>query len=81
MKAAGGSPFKRTNIVSSTAGVCAPLTGMPVLSEAVLVVVVVVVIEEIMQVGHEQLAVYRVLAEYAVKESWTPYGDHDNECP
>ncbi|MBW1819627.1 MAG: hypothetical protein JRJ60_21000 [Deltaproteobacteria bacterium] len=44
-----------------------------------LVVVVVVVIEEIMQFGHEQLDVYRVSIEYAVRESWVPYGDYDND--
>ncbi|MBW1787139.1 MAG: hypothetical protein JRK53_11065 [Deltaproteobacteria bacterium] len=44
-----------------------------------LVVVVVVVIEEIMQFGHEQLDVYRVSLEYAVRESWAPYGDYDND--
>ncbi len=44
-----------------------------------LVVVVVVVIEEIMQFGHEQLDVYRVSLEYAVRESWVPYGDYDND--
>jgi len=43
------------------------------------VVVVVVVIEEIMQFGHEQLDVYRVSLEYAVRESWAPYGDYDND--
>ncbi|MBW1785265.1 MAG: hypothetical protein JRK53_01400 [Deltaproteobacteria bacterium] len=60
-----------------------PFFGVLVLSEAVLVVVVVVVIEEIMQFGHEQLDVYRVSPEYAVRESWAPYGDYDNdnECP
>jgi len=50
-----------------------------VLSEAVLVLVVVVVIEEIMQSGHEQLDVYRVSPEYAIRESWAPYGDYDND--
>ncbi len=48
---------------------------MLVLSEAVLVVV----IEEIIQFGHEQLDVYRVSPEYAVRESWAPYGDYDND--
>jgi len=44
-------------------------------------------IEETMQFGHEQFDVYRVSPEYAVRESWAPYGDydhdndHDNECP
>ncbi|MBW1786689.1 MAG: hypothetical protein JRK53_08760 [Deltaproteobacteria bacterium] len=47
------------------------------LSEAVLVVVVV--IEEIMQFGHEPFGVYRVSLEYAVRESWAPYGDYDND--
>ncbi|MBW1789291.1 MAG: hypothetical protein JRK53_22185 [Deltaproteobacteria bacterium] len=41
--------------------------------------VVVVVIEKIMQFGHEQLDVYRVSLEYAVRESWVPYGDYDND--
>jgi len=44
-----------------------------VLSEAVFVltvVVVVIVIEEIMQFGYEQLDVYRVSLEYALRESW-----------
>ncbi|MBW1788681.1 MAG: hypothetical protein JRK53_19005, partial [Deltaproteobacteria bacterium] len=45
----------------------------------VVVVVVVVVIEKIMQFGHEQLDVYRVSLEYAVRESWAPYGDYDND--
>ncbi|MBW1819706.1 MAG: hypothetical protein JRF65_09400 [Deltaproteobacteria bacterium] len=54
------------------------------LSEAVfvlivVVVVIVIVIEEIMQFGHEQLDVYRVSLEYAVRESWAPYGDYDND--
>ncbi|MBW1788725.1 MAG: hypothetical protein JRK53_19235, partial [Deltaproteobacteria bacterium] len=40
---------------------------------------VVVVIEEIMQFGHEQLDVYRVSLEYAVRVSWVPYGDYDND--
>ncbi|MBW1788308.1 MAG: hypothetical protein JRK53_17070 [Deltaproteobacteria bacterium] len=44
-----------------------------------LVVVVVVVIEVIMQFGHEQLDVYRVSLEYAVRESWAPYGDYDHD--
>jgi len=53
-----------------------------VLSEAVFVltvVVVVIVIEEIMQFGYEQLDVYRVSLEYALRESWVPYGDYDND--
>ncbi|MBW2285787.1 MAG: hypothetical protein JRF65_14475, partial [Deltaproteobacteria bacterium] len=41
--------------------------------------IVIVVIEEIMQFGHEQLDVYRVSLEYAVRESWAPYGDYDND--
>ncbi|MBW1818692.1 MAG: hypothetical protein JRJ60_16240 [Deltaproteobacteria bacterium] len=52
------------------------------LSEAVFVltvVVVVIVIEEIMQFGYEQLDVYRVSLEYALRESWVPYGDYDND--
>jgi len=64
----------------TTAYACAPVSG--VLSEAVfvlIVVVVVIVIEEIMQFGHEQLDVYRVSLEYAVRESWAPYGDYDND--
>ncbi|MBW2285110.1 MAG: hypothetical protein JRF65_10975, partial [Deltaproteobacteria bacterium] len=52
-----------------------PYLGVLVLSEAVLVVV----IEEIIQFGHEQLDVYRVSPEYAVRESWAPYGDYDND--
>ncbi|MBW2285619.1 MAG: hypothetical protein JRF65_13610, partial [Deltaproteobacteria bacterium] len=50
-----------------------PFLGVLVISEAVLVVVVVVVIEEIIQFGHEQLDVYRVSPECAVRESWAPY--------
>ncbi|MBW1787247.1 MAG: hypothetical protein JRK53_11615 [Deltaproteobacteria bacterium] len=42
-------------------------------------VVVVIVIEEIMQFDHEQLDVYRVSLEYAVRESWAPCGDYDND--
>ncbi|MBW1789166.1 MAG: hypothetical protein JRK53_21550 [Deltaproteobacteria bacterium] len=49
------------------------------LSEAVLVVVVVVVIEEIMHFGHKQLDVCQVSPEYAVRESWAPYGDYDTD--
>ncbi|MBW1819661.1 MAG: hypothetical protein JRJ60_21180 [Deltaproteobacteria bacterium] len=41
--------------------------------------VFVVVIEEIMQFGHEQLEVYRVSPEYAIRESLVPFGDYDNE--
>ncbi|MBW1816203.1 MAG: hypothetical protein JRJ60_03485 [Deltaproteobacteria bacterium] len=59
----------------TTAYACAPVSG--VLSEAVFVVVIV--IEVIMQFGHEQLDVYRVSLEYAVRESWAPYGDYDND--
>ena len=32
-----------------------------------------------MQFGHEQLDAYRVSLEYAVRESWVPYGDYDND--
>ena len=58
-----------------------PFFGVLVLSEALLVVVVV--IEEIMQFAHEQLDVCQISPEYAVRESWVPYGDYDNEneCP
>jgi len=53
----------------------------------VVVVVVVVVIEEIMQFGHEQLDLYRVSLEYAVRDHsntpservGAPYGDYDND--
>ncbi|MBW1788739.1 MAG: hypothetical protein JRK53_19305 [Deltaproteobacteria bacterium] len=54
-----------------------PLFGVRVLSEALLVVVVV--IEEIMQFAHEQLDVCQISTEYAVRESWAPYGDYDND--
>jgi len=54
-----------------------PRIAVLVLSEALLVVVVV--IEEIMQFAHEQLDVCQISHEYAVRESWAPYGDYDND--
>jgi len=63
----------------TTAYACAPVSGVLIKAVFVVVVVVVVVIEVIMQFGHEQLDVYRVSLEYAVGESWAPYGDYDND--